>query len=624
MMIQCLQTMACEYAILVIMIYIGLRCFFQRNNQLIRRFSHFVVGIIIFQIINIPVRMIDAGLAHMSQITVFVLNSAFMIAETFVTYEWFVFFEHVQDSFLIKSKLVRLFGIVPLVLITVLSIASWWTHWLFYADDAGVYHRGTLFALQIVLPYTYVVVTLVSAVAYSITRKEKRSAVIMTIALIPALICSVLQVIAGGSYILAGLTLSAIFVYMELCMEDIRKVEKLAMLEKSKRELEEALDMANKANSAKTVFLNSMSHDIRTPMNAIIGFTDLLGENLGDEKKARDYISKIKSSSDYLLSLINNVLEMARIESGRSDLDERDISVEKSLDAVYWIFEAQMKEKHIDFIWDVNVKHNNIKCDAVKLKEILMNIINNAYKYSLPGDSVAVRIEEIPCDRDGYARIQTTVKDTGIGMSEEFLEHIFEDFTRAQTSTESGQFGTGLGMAIVKKIVDLMGGTIDVQSRQGIGTTFTVTLEHKIAEIAAENREVVKSTEDYSFRGKRILLVEDNDLNAEIAQTILAGTGMTVDRACDGIQCVDVLKGSEPGYYDMVLMDIQMPNMDGYEATRIIRQFEDKRLSEIPIIAMTANAFAEDRKQAFDAGMNGHIAKPINAEDLKMTLAGIL
>lgn len=623
-MIQCLQTMACEYAILAIMIYIGLRCFFQRNNQLIRRFSHFVVGIIIFQIINIPVRMIDAGLAHMSQITVFVLNSAFMIAETFVTYEWFVFFEHVQDSFLIKSKLVRLLGIVPLVLITVLSIASWWTHWLFYADDAGVYHRGTLFALQIVLPYTYVVVTLVSAVAYSITRKEKRSAVIMTIALIPALICSVLQVIAGGSYILAGLTLSAIFVYMELCMEDIRKVEKLAMLEKFKRELEEALDMANKANSAKTVFLNSMSHDIRTPMNAIIGFTDLLGENLGDEKKARDYIGKIKSSSDYLLSLINNVLEMARIESGRSDLDERDISVEKSLDAVYWIFEAQMKEKHIDFIWDVNVKHNNIKCDVVKLKEILMNIINNAYKYSLPGDSVAVRIEEIPCDRDGYARIQTTVKDTGIGMSEEFLEHIFEDFTRAQTSTESGQFGTGLGMAIVKKIVDLMGGTIDVQSKQGVGTTFTVTLEHKIAEIAAENREVVKSTEDYSFRGKRILLVEDNDLNAEIAQTILAGTGMTVDRACDGIQCVDVLKGSEPGYYDMVLMDIQMPNMDGYEATRIIRQFEDKRLSEIPIIAMTANAFAEDRKQAFDAGMNGHIAKPINAEDLKTTLAGIL
>lgn len=624
MMIQCLQIMACEYAILVIMIYIGLRCFFQRNNQLIRRFSHFVVGIIIFQIINIPVRMIDAGLAHMSQITVFVLNSAFMIAETFVTYEWFVFFEHVQDSFLIKSKLVRLFGIVPLVLITALSIASWWTHWLFYADDAGVYHRGTLFALQIVLPYTYVVVTLVSAVAYSITRKEKRSAVIMTIALIPALICSVLQVIAGGSYILAGLTLSAIFVYMELCMEDIRKVEKLAMLEKSKRELEEALDMANKANSAKTVFLNSMSHDIRTPMNAIIGFTDLLGENLGDEKRARDYIGKIKSSSDYLLSLINNVLEMARIESGRSDLDERDISVEKSLDAVYWIFEAQMKEKHIDFIWDVNVKHNNIKCDVVKLKEILMNIINNAYKYSLPGDSVAVRIEEIPCDRDGYARIQTTVKDTGIGMSEEFLEHIFEDFTRAQTSTESGQFGTGLGMAIVKKIVDLMGGTIDVQSKQGVGTTFTVTLEHKIAEIAVENREVVKSTEDYSFRGKRILLVEDNDLNAEIAQTILAGTGMTVDRACDGIQCVDVLKGSEPGYYDMVLMDIQMPNMDGYEATRIIRQLEDKRLSEIPIIAMTANAFAEDRKQAFDAGMNGHIAKPINAENLKMTLAGIL
>ena len=616
--------MACEYTILVIMLYIGLRCFFQRNNQLIRRFTQFVVGIIIFQIINIPVRMVDAGLSQMSQMTVFVLNCAFMIAETFVTYEWFDFFEHIQDSFLIRSKPVRLIGFVPLVLMTTLSIASRWTHWLFYVDEAGVYHRGTLFTLQIVLPYTYVFATLISAVVYSITRREKRSAVIMTIALIPALICSALQVIAGGSYIHAGLTLSAIFVYMELCMEDIRKVEKLEMLEKSKQELEEALDMANKANSAKTVFLNSMSHDIRTPMNAIIGFTDLLGDNLGDEKKARDYIGKIKSSSDYLLSLINNVLEMARIESGRSVLDEREISVEKNLDAVYWLFEAQMKEKHIDFTWDVNVKHNNIKCDIVKLKEILMNIVNNAYKYSLPGDTVAVRIEEIPCDRDGYARIQTTVSDTGIGMSEEFLEHIFEDFTRAQTSTESGQFGTGLGMAIVKKIVDLMGGTIDVQSKQGIGTTFTVTLEHKIAENSSENHEVVKSTKDYSFDDKRILLAEDNDLNAEIAQSILSGAGITVDRACDGIQCIDILKKSEPGFYDMILMDIQMPNMDGYEAARTIRRLEDKELSEIPIIAMTANAFAEDREQAFAAGMNGHIAKPINADDLKKTLAGIL
>ena len=623
-MTQHLQTMMCEYTILIIMLYIGIRCLNQRNNSIIRLFSHFVFGVIVFQIINIPVRMVDAGLVHMPKTAVFVLNCGFMIAETFVTYEWFFFFESIQDSFLVKNRILRVLGGVPLVLMTLLCVASWWNGWLFYVDDAGAYHRGVLFGLQIALPYTYVFVTLISAIVYTLTRREKRSAVIITIALIPALICSVLQVVAGGSYVLVGLTFAAMFVYIELCMEDIRKVEKLAMLEKSKKELEEALDMATRANNAKTVFLNSMSHDIRTPMNAIIGFTDLLSENLDNKEKAGDYIAKIRSSSDYLLSLINNVLEMARIESGKTELDETDVSIEKSLDSVYWLFESQMKEKNIDFTWNVNVQHNNIQCDLVKVKEILMNIVNNAYKYSLPGDSVAVRINEIPCDREGYVTICTEVEDTGIGMSEDFLEHIFEDFSRAQNSTESGQFGTGLGMAIVKKIVDLMGGTIDVQSKQGKGTKFTVTLTHRISEEAADAGAVVKNVDDYSFEGSRVLLAEDNDLNAEIAMAILSGCGLDVERAVDGIQCIDMLEKAEPGYYDLILMDIQMPNMDGYKATMLIRKLEDRRLADIPIVAMTANAFDEDRKKAFAAGMNGHIAKPISANNLKNTLAGII
>ena len=253
-----------------------------------------------------------------------------------------------------------------------------------------------------------------------------------------------------------------------------------------------------------------------------------------------------------------------------------------------------------------------------------MYIFNIAYKYSLPGDSVAVKIDELPCDRDGYVRIRTVVSDTGIGMSEDFLEHIFEDFSREQTSTESGQFGTGLGMAIVKKIVDLMGGDIDVQSEPGKGTTFTVTLEHRISQNVEDAGSVEKRNEDYSFEGRRIILAEDNDLNAEITMTILAGAGMEVDRAADGIQCIDMLEKAEPGYYDLILMDIQMPNMDGYKATMIIRKLDDRRLADIPIIAMTANAFNEDRKKAFEVGMNGYIAKPISAEDLKMTLAGIV
>lgn len=622
-MVKQLQTMVCEYTILIIMLYIGVRCQNQRNNQIIRLFSHFIFGVIVFQIINIPVRMSDAGLVHMQPAVVFVLNCAFMIAETFVTYEWFYFFESIQKPFFAENKVLRGLCSIPLILITVLCVISWWTGWLFYVDDTGMYQRGVLFALQVALPYTYVFVTLISAIIYSITRREKRSAVIITIALIPALICSVLQIVAGGSYVLVGLTLASMFVYIELCMEDIRKVEKLEVIEKANHELEEALDMANRANNAKTVFLNSMSHDIRTPMNAIIGFTDLLNDNLSDADKARNYITKIRSSSDYLLSLINNVLEMARIESGKTELDESDVSI-KSFDSVYWLFESQMKEKNIDFTWNVNVQHNNIQCDVVKLKEILMNIINNAYKYSLPGDSVTVNIDELPCDRDGYVKIRTMVSDTGIGMSEDFLEHIFEDFSREQTSTESGQFGTGLGMAIVKKIVDLMGGDIDVQSEPGKGTTFTVTLTHRISEEITDIGAASKRNEDYSFEGRRILLAEDNDLNAEIAMTILAGAGMEVDRAADGIQCIDMLEKAEPGYYDLILMDIQMPNMDGYKATMLIRKLDDKRLANIPIIAMTANAFNEDRKKAFEAGMNGHIAKPISAADLKMTLAGIM
>ena len=236
-MTQHLQTMMCEYTILIIMLYIGVRCLNQRNNKIIRLFSHFVFGVIAFQIINIPVRMVDAGLVRMPAAVVFVLNCGFMIAETFVTYEWFYFFESIQNSLFVEKKIIRVLRSIPLVLMIVLCVVSWWTGWLFYVDDTGMYRRGVLFALQVVLPYTYVFVTLVSAIVYSITRREKRSAVIITIALIPALICSVLQIVAGGSYVLAGLTLSAMFVYIELCMEDIRKIEKLEVIEKANHDL---------------------------------------------------------------------------------------------------------------------------------------------------------------------------------------------------------------------------------------------------------------------------------------------------------------------------------------------------------------------------------------------------
>ena len=405
-----------------------------------------------------------------------------------------------------------------------------------------------------------------------------------------------------------------------------RPIDDLIAEEKrNRKKLERALKAAEDANKAKSAFLFNMSHDIRTPMNAIIGFSELLNSHVSEPEKVSEYSSKIKSSCDYLLSLLNDVLEMSRIESGKSELDETVISTEGFNDSIYYIFENQMAEKHIRFTRSSNFRQSHIYGDVVKLKEILLNILSNAYKYTLPGGSVDFRVEEIKSDRPGYAMIRTIVQDTGIGMSPTFLQNIFENFTRERNSTQSGQQGTGLGMAITKRLVELMNGTISVESEQGQGTKFTIIIPHRIADgEAGTQNNVSEFGKNKSFSGKRILLAEDNDLNAEIAMEILKERGFEIERALDGIECLGMLERQEPKYYDVILMDIQMPNMDGYKATQIIRGMENPCLAKIPIIAMTANAFSEDRKKALEMGMNAHIAKPISTELLEQTLSQIL
>ncbi|MGN0691376.1 MAG: hybrid sensor histidine kinase/response regulator, partial [Oscillospiraceae bacterium] len=386
------------------------------------------------------------------------------------------------------------------------------------------------------------------------------------------------------------------------------------------------LEIANASNAAKSAFLFNMSHDIRTPMNAIIGFTELLDKHLDDKEMARNYIKKIQTSNDFLLSLINNVLEMARIESGKTTLDETYRNANTFNDTLYSLFDSQMTEKGIEFTRIVEVIHSEVFCDATKLREIFLNILSNALKYTPSGGKVTMKLTEIPSYRPGYAMFRTEIEDTGIGMSEEFLPHMFDEFTRERSSTESRLNGTGLGMAIVKKLVDLMQGTIKVESHIGKGTKFTVTLPHRIAgkDEISQHIEKASMSEPEKFNGKRILLAEDNALNAEISITILEETGFEVEHASDGIICVDMLEKAEAGYYDVILMDIQMPNMDGYKATRTIRRSSDKKKAGIPIVAMTANAFEEDKKNAYKAGMNGHIAKPINVNELFSTLSEVL
>ena len=400
--------------------------------------------------------------------------------------------------------------------------------------------------------------------------------------------------------------------------------------EEKKRELEqeEALRQekikAEKANEAKSIFLFNMSHDIRTPMNAILGYSQLMKKELTNPKLVH-YQEMIEQSSQLLLSIINNVLDMARVESGKMELDENYNVVGNILQVVCDAFEGEATRKNIEITRNISVKHKHVMVDATKMQEILSNLISNAIKYTPEDGHVSIDIQELECEREGYVLFQTKVSDTGIGMSEEFLPSLFELFTRERNTTLSKIPGTGLGMAIVKNFVDLMDGSIEVESELGEGSTFTITIPHKIADKDYTNRNIESSNvSDIDFKGKRILLAEDNELNAEITTTILSEMGFEVKAVEDGILCVNEIQHQLANTYDLILMDIQMPNMDGYKAADCIRHLSQPEKANIPIIAMSANAFEEDKKKAFDVKMNDYITKPIDFQKMEEVLKHIL
>lgn len=386
-------------------------------------------------------------------------------------------------------------------------------------------------------------------------------------------------------------------------------------------EIERSARKEKAANEAKTRFLFNMSHDIRTPMNAIIGFSDLLERHIDERDKVKDYIDKIQNSSDFLLSIINHVLEMARIESGEETLQQVNQNIPELVESLNDVFVSTVQEKHLDSSYELDIQHEDIICDDTKVRQIFLNIVSNAMKYTPSGGKVAVKITEIPCAVAQHASYRVEVADTGVGMSEDYLPHMFEAFTREHTSTEAEVIGTGLGLPIVKSLVDMMGGTIHVESQVGKGTTFTIKLTFPIAEAGSAQHEEpeLTSADMKQAHEMRILVAEDNDLNAEITLTILTEYGFQAERAKDGCECVQMLRERPEHYYDVVLMDIQMPNMDGYEATKEIRAI-DNDTAHIPIIAMTANAFEEDRRKALEAGMDGYVAKPVDINLLLQTL----
>ena len=391
---------------------------------------------------------------------------------------------------------------------------------------------------------------------------------------------------------------------------------------------EDALKVAESASKAKSTFLSNMSHDIRTPMNAIIGFATLALDDIRDGKKVEDYLSKILSSSKHLLGLINDILDMSRIESGKVVLEEQETDLVTTLQELQSIMEGQAKERklklHVDYS---NLRDRHVYCDKTRLNQVMFNLLANAVKFTSEGGSIWLTMSQLEptYEVEDRAIYEIRVKDTGIGMDKAFIKHIFEPFERERTSTVSKIQGTGLGMAITKNIVDMMGGTIEVESQKGVGTEFIIRLELRLqAEAGAANEEGAKQHSHAEgvaeFAGKRLLLAEDNELNREIACMLLSKYGFVIDTAENGQEAVDLVAASAPGYYDLVLMDIQMPVMDGHEATRKIRSLENKVLAKVPVVAMTANAFDEDRKAAKECGMNGFISKPINMQEVVQAL----
>ncbi|MBR0403704.1 MAG: response regulator [Eggerthellaceae bacterium] len=423
--------------------------------------------------------------------------------------------------------------------------------------------------------------------------------------------------VGNPDFVIAGILFGgSIFVFIMLMLMQ-RMFDRIRENER----LEAKLVAAEEASKAKTNFLSNMSHDIRTPLNAIIGYTTLANGDEVTQEEMKGYIGKIAKASHQLLNIVDDVLEMSRIESGKMELEPCNVNIEDCIRELEDLVRTQLESKHLNFDVSWDVAHKWVLCDKNRLNRALMNLLCNAGKFTDENGSVSLRLKEL-AEFDGIGDYEIRVKDTGIGISPEFVEHLFTPFERERTSTVSRIQGTGLGMAITKNIIDMMGGTIDVETEKGKGTEFIIMVSLPIVE--AEEQDAADEPGAVSFEGMRALLVEDNEVNREIAQMLLSQAGFEIDTAENGKQALDMVSASEPGFYDVVLMDVQMPMMDGHTASKAIRALPDSALSEIPIIAMTANAFQEDIRAAEEAGMNGHIAKPLDVTAMMGTLAQVL
>ena len=552
----------------------------------------------------------------------------FYLVYVIMPYVWHLFMQSYMG--INRSKKQRFAEMIPFILLILMVLLSVPTGIVWRFSRNRTYIRGTFFGVFAVLNLFYYVYTFAQTFFILFMNNTKgvryliKSALFSAVPLI-GILANTYIIPLYGAYpfqpycLVIGALLSYLFMVEhqqdQLEFEHRKRLSKALELEK------ESTRKAKVAGEVKNAFLANMSHDIRTPMNAIIGFSDIIAEHPDDEEIVKNAISKIQASGEILLKIINDVLDLSKIESGKAEIVEMVTDLKQMEENLKMMLEYSIQKGMIDFKVEDQIENPLVWCDATKLQQVLVNVLNNAVKFTPAGGTITFSCVQRMI-APGFAEYKFTIKDTGIGMSQDYLTKIFEAFTREKNTTKSKIAGTGLGMSIVKNYVDLLGGTIDVESELGKGSTFTVTLKHRIAD---ERYYVKKHIEESGtgneiLEGRNILLAEDNDLNAEIAEAILERAGLRIERVENGIQCVNRILKMPAGTYDMIFMDIQMPQMDGYKATQTIRNLPDKDKACIPIIAMTANAFAEDKKKTMEAGMNAHLSKPLNVPELMDTI----
>ena len=589
----------------------------------------------------------------------------FYLVYVILPYMWHLFMQSYMG--IRRRKGIQILEAIPVAVLLILVVVSAFTGIVWKITPAHEYVRGPLFSLFSVLNLFYYFFAVIQTICILLTRTSGKinyllkSAIFSAIPLIGILVNTYVIPLYGvypfQPYCLA---IGALLVYLFMVEHQKNQVEleHRARLSNALEQEKEASRKAREAGAVKNTFLANMSHDIRTPMNAILGFSDMIARHPEDETIVRNAVAKIQASGDILLKIINDVLDLSKLDSGRIHLEETPVDLEQMAQKMETMLEYSMEKGGIAFEIINTMEHPCVWCDATKLQQVLVNILNNAVKFTPAGGKIQLKYEETPADlpeeKDskgdgtegadiketeieenekqsvacttenaghGMAEYRITVKDTGIGMDEEFQKHAFEAFERERTSTESRTEGTGLGLAIVKRLVDIMGGQVTIKSKVGQGTEISITLSLRLAsreQITSQGADAQALTADLS--GMRVLLVEDNELNAEIVSEILSEHGLVVERAADGSAAIEKIEGAADGYYQLILMDIQMPKMNGYEATQKIRRFANKKKAKIPILAMTANAFEEDRKQALAAGMNGFITKPVDTDKLLLAI----